>query len=349
MTSRKNNGGPKTDQGKARVSKNAIKHGLTTMRPADDNEYALVQGFAQELNDFYKPNNPLELFQIERIAICRAKLDRLYEVERVRLQLAQQALLQNPKQIIDQLTGIPSVTRGMLLEQIKHGQVRLPCALEPSTLKEIVIEIKLYLTQKVNQLTFEKGLPSLVNFLNSVVTAEQSEQANLESALNAVSARLEEVIKNGDKYYEHYYPLIKQVLLARQNKKEAKSLEALQAEEEIESYIQIRQEQLQVQRSKHLKQNIKSSEPTRVSSIFDRREALMERLELFIKLWEYYQALDGATKQFELTSELMLKAISLPAQESDLFMRYQTTLERRLSGAIGELLELQKLKTYLPR
>ena len=34
----------------------------------------------------------------------------------------------------------------------------------------------------------------------------------------------------------------------------------------------------------------------------------------------------------------------MPAAEWDLLMRYQTTLERRLSQAIGELLELQRAK-----
>ena len=40
----------------------------------------------------------------------------------------------------------------------------------------------------------------------------------------------------------------------------------------------------------------------------------------------------------------MLRALSLPVAESDLLMRYQTTLQRRLSHAIGELLALQRAK-----
>jgi hypothetical protein len=38
--------------------------------------------------------------------------------------------------------------------------------------------------------------------------------------------------------------------------------------------------------------------------------------------------------------ELMIQGIVLPQQESALFMRYQATLDRRLSTAIGELLHL---------
>jgi len=59
--------------------------------------------------DFYKPASPLETFQIERIAMCRAKLARLYEVESVRLQLAQQELINDSKKIINAINSKPIV------------------------------------------------------------------------------------------------------------------------------------------------------------------------------------------------------------------------------------------------
>jgi hypothetical protein len=48
--------------------------------------------------------------------------------------------------------------------------------------------------------------------------------------------------------------------------------------------------------------------------------------------------------QYQEIKDFMLRALSLPVAESDLLMRYQTTLERRLSSAIGELLALQRAK-----
>jgi len=39
--------------------------------------------------------------------------------------------------------------------------------------------------------------------------------------------------------------------------------------------------------------------------------------------------------------ELMLRSVTLSGEESDRLLRYQTTWERRLSSAIGELLVLQ--------
>ena len=49
----------------------------------------------------------------------------------------------------------------------------------------------------------------------------------------------------------------------------------------------------------------------------------------------------SSDRQYEVIKELMVSGVTLPQKDSDLLMRYQTTLERRLSTAIGELLHLQ--------
>lgn len=67
-----------------------------------------------------------------------------------------------------------------------------------------------------------------------------------------------------------------------------------------------------------------------------------EYLGQFLDLHQSYQKALGIAEQYQEIKGLMLRAISLPAAESDLLMRYQTTLERRLSSAIGELLALQR-------
>ena len=46
-------------------------------------------------------------------------------------------------------------------------------------------------------------------------------------------------------------------------------------------------------------------------------------------------------KNFLRMQELMLLSVTLSGEESDRLLRYQTTWERRLSSAIGELLVLQ--------
>lgn len=77
----KRSGGPKTVHGKARSSKNAISHGLTSLAPSNSNERALIDAYVQELTEYCQPNSPLERLQIQRIATCRAKLAYLYDLE----------------------------------------------------------------------------------------------------------------------------------------------------------------------------------------------------------------------------------------------------------------------------
>jgi hypothetical protein len=60
-----------------------------------------------------------------------------------------------------------------------------------------------------------------------------------------------------------------------------------------------------------------------------------------LQLCDALATCDQVHEHFKKTKELMAKAVTLPQSESDLLMRYQTTLERRFSTAIGELLHLQ--------
>jgi hypothetical protein len=99
MRQAKRSGGPKTVQGKARSSKNTTSHGLTSLAPSNSNEKALVDSHSQELTDYYKPESPLELLQIRRIAMCRAKLDYLYDLEQVKLALVAKELESQPEKI----------------------------------------------------------------------------------------------------------------------------------------------------------------------------------------------------------------------------------------------------------
>jgi hypothetical protein len=64
--------GPKTPEGKAKVSQNAVTHGLTSHRPVLDMEdTAEFRTFVNELLDQLDPTNPLEFFFAKR-ASCQA-------------------------------------------------------------------------------------------------------------------------------------------------------------------------------------------------------------------------------------------------------------------------------------
>lgn len=79
MTSKKI-GGPTTDEGKDRASKNSLKHGATARRFINDQEIELYEVFTEELKAFYKSDNPLVRTQIERIGRIKIQLDRIQDV-----------------------------------------------------------------------------------------------------------------------------------------------------------------------------------------------------------------------------------------------------------------------------
>jgi hypothetical protein len=87
-------------------------------------------------------------------------------------------------------------------------------------------------------------------------------------------------------------------------------------------------------------------EPTPASDpdVITDLDTVQKQLNQFLSLYETEQHAQNLVVQYREIKDLMMRAISLPAAESDLLMRYQTTLERRLSSAIGELLALQRAK-----
>lgn len=86
-SSRKGIGGPRTPEGKLKVSLNALKHGLTAVSPQareallekyqDDYEKTLMR-----MRRHYMPRDFLEEELVKRIARCLARLDRSADMER---------------------------------------------------------------------------------------------------------------------------------------------------------------------------------------------------------------------------------------------------------------------------
>jgi hypothetical protein len=78
-------GGPKTAKGKRASSQNSLVHGATSNNVVSADQKALVERYEHELTAYYKPDSTLEKLQIQRIALCKAKLDALYELEMIKL------------------------------------------------------------------------------------------------------------------------------------------------------------------------------------------------------------------------------------------------------------------------
>lgn len=336
MTQGKRSGGPKTIEGKSRSSKNATSHGLTSMVPSNLNEKALMDSYSKELIEYYKPESPLEQLQIQRIATCRAKLAYLYDFEQVKLSLAAKELESQPEKILEKIPGATGLAMGMAKEFITSGEIHLPLRLDLPLLEAICKEINQMHGAIENKHQFARALPRLTKYLNSYPVVGLNNSSDWMEKLAAISKDL----KMTDEMGERYLGRLDEILRGYLRSKEYESLLEKQvgkpAMDELERY----QEERRIARG----QKPKKVEPTPKldPDIIADMEVVKGHLKQFLDLHKSYQKAKGLMSEFQEIKGLMLRAISLPVAESDLLMRYQTTLERRLSSAIGELLALQR-------
>jgi len=191
----KKKGGPKTSAGKAVASRNSIKHGLTSAKPTTSKEKELVQAYINELTSYYQPESPLEKLQIERIAICKVKLDRLYEVEQVQLALTTEKFKRDSDQILDQISEATGTVRGMVKELIAYGEITLPCQLKDQELELICEETAHFRNKITKESDIENYYPNLTNFLNAYNSVRLPDGSGLIKKLQVVTERIENIFR----------------------------------------------------------------------------------------------------------------------------------------------------------
>lgn len=84
--------GVKTIEWKKKVSQNALKHGLTSSRPLDDEENEIYSAILQEVQEEYSINGITETIQAERIAFYSVKIQL---ASRINERLLTRALTEN--------------------------------------------------------------------------------------------------------------------------------------------------------------------------------------------------------------------------------------------------------------
>lgn len=336
----KKKGGPQTVAGKAISAKNSTKHGLTTQTPSSPKEKEIVNGYIQDLTAHYKPESPLERIQIERIAICKAKLDRLYEVERVQLELATKKFIEDPNPILDQIDMAKGLDRGMVMELIKYGEVTLPCKLKDKDL-EIICEEVLYCSDSViKESDLEIYLPNLSNFLKSYEPIYLSDiDSGLIKRLDLVAQRIKNALTKKGGYFEKYQDLLTVVARLRE---QSQPVAPAPSEDDLafDKFIKEKKGAREIQGQKR-QQNQKQLVAAVTSEQPIDQDKFTQQLGLFEELLRVRNLSLVIYKQYQAIKDLMIEGVVLPQRDSDLLMRYQTTLDRRLSTAIGELLHLQ--------
>ena len=335
----KKSGGPITREGKARSSQNAIKHGITASSTVSSQEKELLTLYTQELVNYYAPSSPLEQLQIERIALCRAKLAHLYEVEQVRLQLVIEEIEQSPEKVLEQFGYLPDIAKGMVLEKIRFGQLRLPASLEGTQLQAICREFLAFDGTISSLQDVQKHFPSLCRYLQQHPDSVIQNAASIEEKLRLVDEELRRCISRGKHYMEYAWFLLRPAI-EKERIKEAQEKEKMTPEqEELDRHVRQTQAQLAQDRAAR-RHKVDLSGPR-----FPTHATWMEMLNHFVTINDHQERAQKVFEQYAHTKDLLKRAAQLPAAESDLLMRYQTTLERRLSSAIGELLELQRRKS----
>lgn len=326
MSKVSNKQGPNTPAGKAKSAANSTVHGLRSNHISTTEQKAIYDSFLKELFEFYNPQSPLEKLELERIATCKAKLQTLYALENAKLNVMYREYGSNPQQLLKKYGSLDPLVKGMMYELIRWKTLILPCNLDADTLEKIHLEIESFSGEISDEAHLKKVFPNLVSYLLSF----DSEEEYLDRRLIAISEKIIRSINRGEDYCEFMASLLPDI---------QKESDPELTDEQIEFENQIREHQLQSKKQGDVKKlNIN------LDTIgFKDGKHLQKVLRPFSDLFLAYMQAIRLSKDSQIFIEEKRAALSLPQDEADLLMRYQTTWERRLSSSIGEFLRLQEL------
>ena len=101
---KKNNNGPKTDEGKAISSRNSTTHGLTAKRWLNVNEQSLYDETVKNLIVDFEPQTSIEKMLITKMAECTVRLMRTQKVENAMFDLASSEA-EHPNEVVKSLNN----------------------------------------------------------------------------------------------------------------------------------------------------------------------------------------------------------------------------------------------------
>jgi len=93
--------GPTSPEGKAKVSRNALKHGIRASKWLNPDEQRDFETLAADLEAEYQPSTATQRILVERIAMCMSKLRRLHVIEDA---LFHKARVQDVRNLTDRYT-----------------------------------------------------------------------------------------------------------------------------------------------------------------------------------------------------------------------------------------------------
>lgn len=310
---RKRGGGPKTPAGKAVSAANSFKHGLRARDAVAGPEQQVMTAQVAQLTAYYRPQSPLEHLQIQRIARCAAKLDTLYAIERARAQLALLATQKTDDALLEQFAHYPAAARRLAI-QPDQGTPRF--GLTDRLLEQLCQEMDAFTGVLASESDLAASFPKLDKFLRATEIEGYSGPYSMDQRLWAVAHQIEIYLSSITQPDE----------LASKND--------LPPYEKI--LYKIYMDDL------HKKSLAKGVRPPQ-SDVIPYQSVVFGDFKIFRNLRRYRQQAREIVAQLPQVKALLLASVMMPVEDSDRFMRYQTTLEKQLSRYIGELLQLQSL------
>jgi hypothetical protein len=253
----------------------------------------------------YRSESPLEKMQIQRIALCGAKLGALYDLEQVKLQIALEDLKRSPEGVMQKIATVGEMTQAFAQTLSKGRELELPMGLTPESLKLFASEIDAIGGKLDAEDDLHVALPCLSKFANDL-------------AKRLCSSPHKGLLRTGE------------------------TVNGIQKEKGVIVY---RLHQL-LQSDKRAKQEqIYGESVIKTDDHGDDGESdfskINEALNAIVQLNSVVISAHEVAKNFSQMQELMLRSVTLRGEESGRLLRYHTTWERRLSSAVGELLDLQ--------
>ena len=266
--------------------------------------------------------------QLERIALCRAKLKRLYEVEQAKLQIVKDQIAFFPEKILDQLKVEAGIAKTLALEELQFNTMSLPFDLTITQLNAIGQEIKNLHGTITTEKEFQKRLPQLTSFIKAYDFGEATQQSPFFNRLDIVLVEIKKIIE-GEK------PLLNAITKALAhliNEQE----QAKVVQKRIQDEAEVRE--LMVALDPHYQKEVNIDKPQQAVLVHQ----VMENLSVLNLLLDAAKRAQNLVAHVAQAKETILKSLLLPQAEADLLLRYQTTWERRLSTEVGEFIELRR-------
>lgn len=324
--------GPKTLDGKTKAAKNSTKHGLRSENLSSTKQIVDQSNFLQKLIEHYKPVGPLEEMQLERIATCRIKLISLYDLEQAKMDLLIEKNRADLQKHIAELSYLSPLERGMLYELLKFKILMLPMDLNVDLLKKIVQEADQFTGDIFSDDDLKEYFPTLVTYLDE----SDPSSSELHIKMMAVTNQLQKIVDRGESYLVISRLIADKILMKSKKKEKELSPEEIAHAKAFDDFIEKSSERRRAEYGGQAKKKVEIEFPS--------QKKISEALNVFKTLLDAYQGALINEKTIQERIKMKELTVSLPIEEADLLMRYQTSWERRLSTLVGEFIQMQKMR-----